>query len=96
MLQLQRVKKKMKEIHKKIKHLTHTMIVWAENHKIKKVDRRGFYFIPSRNGVEWKDDLKWVTKLDRILSDDGLPENQQKLTTNEKKMCNMLYRFYRD
>ena len=61
MLQLQRVKKKMKEIHKKI-----------------------------------KDDLKWVTKLDRILSDDGLPENQQKLTTNEKKMCNMLYRFYRD
>ena len=95
MLQLQRVKKKMKEIHKKIKHLTHTMIVWAENHKIKNAGDYD-YSIPSRNGVEWKDDLKWVTKLDRILSDDGLPENQQKLTTNEKKMCNMLYRFYRD
>ena len=69
------------------------MIHWAEDNKIKKL---ATYSIPSRNGVEWKDDFKFVQKLDRILSDDGLPENQQKLTTNEKKMCNMLYRFYRD
>tara|TARA_B100000131_G_scaffold64474_1_gene60872 strand:+ start:201 stop:464 length:264 start_codon:yes stop_codon:yes gene_type:complete len=69
------------------------MIVWAEDNKIKKAADYD-YSIPSRNGVEWKDDFKFVQKLDRILSDDGLPENQQKLTTNEMKICNRLYKFY--
>ena len=53
MLLLQRVKKRMKEIHKKIKHLTHTMIVWAENHKIKKAGDYD-YSIPSRNELSGK------------------------------------------
>ena len=37
--------------------------------------------------VEWKDDLKFVTKLDRLLSDG-------KSLTKELKYCNSLYEFY--
>ena len=37
---------------------------------------------------EWKDDLKFVTKLDRLLSDG------KTLTKKELQMCNQLYEFY--
>ena len=81
----------MTEIHKKIKHLNHTMIVWAEDNKYKK--HRGHdYIIPPRkeNGIstEWKDDLLFVTKLDSMLSDG------KNITSKELKMCNQLYGFY--
>ena len=89
----------MTDIHKKIKHLNHTMIVWAENSKYPtnpKDPDRG-WTIPPRKfynelqgdvTIEWKDDLKFVTKLDRLLSDG------KSLTKKELKYCNMLYEFY--
>lgn len=84
---------KMTEIHKKIKHLNHTLIVWAEDNKYKN-SRNGDYTIPSRRDAndmvisEWKDDLKFVTKLDRLLSD-GVH-----LTQKELNYSNQLYRYY--
>ena len=67
------------------------MIVWAEDNKYK--SHYDDYIIPPRidvNGVtnEWKDDFKFVTKLDGLLSD-GL-----NLTKKELQMCNKLYGFY--
>ena len=84
---------KMTEIHKKIKHLNHTLIVWAEDNKYKN-SRNGDYTVPSRRDAndmvisEWKDDLKFVTKLDRLLSD-GVH-----LTQKELNYSNQLYRYY--
>ena len=69
------------------------MIVWAEDKKYKR-SRNGDYIIPPRKDVndmvisEWKDDLKFVTKLDSLLSD------SKSLTKKELKYCNMLYEFY--
>ena len=90
---------KMTHIHKKIKHLNHTMIVWAEDNKYKG-HRNDDYIIPPRKfynelqggevTAEWKDDLKFVTKLDRMLSDG------KKLTKKELKYCNMLYEYYKE
>ncbi len=77
----------MTDIHKKIKHLSHTMIHWAEDNKFR-TERNGDYEIPQRNGVDWQNDFKFVTKLDRLLSD-GIY-----LKPNEMKMCNELYKFY--
>jgi len=68
------------------------MIVWAEDNKYKK--HRGHdYIIPPRTlddleVSEWKDDLKFVTKLDSMLSDG------KTLTKKELQMCNQLYGFY--
>jgi len=80
------------EIHKKIKHLNHTLIVWAEDNKYKN-NRGGDYIIPPRveNDVvmsEWKDDLKFVSKLDFMLGDG------KTLTKKELQMSNQLYEFY--
>ena len=84
----------MTELHKKIKHLTHTMLHWAEDNKTKEwtpgVHKGGHYVIPQRNGVDWKSDFKFVTKIDMMLAD-GLDD---KLKKNEMKMCNELYKFY--
>ena len=86
----------MTHIHKKIKHLNHTMIVWAEDNKYKN-RRNDDYVIPPRTFynelqgdviVEWKDDMKFVTKLDRLLSDG------KSLTKKELIYCNTLYEFY--
>ncbi len=82
----------MTEIHKKIKHLNHTLIVWAEDNKYKN-NRGGDYIIPPRveNDVvmsEWKDDLKFVSKLDFMLGDG------KTLTKKELQMSNQLYEFY--
>ena len=72
------------------------MIVWAENNKYKR-HRNDDYIIPPRKfynelqgdvTIEWKDDLKFVTKLDRLLSDGKF------LTKKELKYCNSLYEFY--
>ena len=90
----------MTDIHKKIKHLNHTMIVWAENNKYETNPRNPGtdWTIPPRifynelRGdviVEWKDDLTFVTKLDRLLSDG------KSLTKKELQMCNELYNFYK-
>ena len=86
---------KMTEIHKKIKHLNHTIIVWAEDNKYptNPGNPGTDYVIPPRkeNKIfisEWKDDLKFVTKLDRLLSDD------RTLTRKELQMCNQIYEFY--
>mgnify|MGYP001271918143 CR=1 FL=1 len=89
---------KMTEIHKKIKHLNHTMIVWAENNKYKG-HRNDDFIIPPRKFynelqggdvfIEWKDDLKFVSKLDFMLSDG------KTLTKKELEYCNMLYEFYK-
>jgi len=79
------------EIHKKIKHLNHTMIVWAEDNKYKD-SRYGDYIIPRRDDVhphtDWKSDVKFVTKLDFMLGDG------KDLTSKELQMCNQLYEFY--
>ena len=79
----------MKEFHKKLKHLSATMLHWAEEHKFL-TKRKGNYIIPARNGVEWKEDFKFVTKLDSMLAD-GL---DVKLKKKEMKMCNELYKYY--
>tara|TARA_B100002019_G_scaffold81273_1_gene70179 strand:- start:2071 stop:2445 length:375 start_codon:yes stop_codon:yes gene_type:complete len=90
----------MTDIHKKIKHLNHTMIVWAENNKKPThpnnpgtdwtIPPRKFYnALRGDVIVEWKDDLKFVTKLDRLLSDG------ETLTKKELEYCNQLYDFYK-
>jgi len=80
--------------HKKLRHLSTTMIQWAEENKRKEwtpgTHKGGNYVIPSRNGVEWKDDFKFVEKLDSMLAD-GL---DNKLKKKEMKMCNELYNYY--
>jgi hypothetical protein len=73
----------------KIKRLSTTMIQWAEENKIRA--KNGKFEIPLRSNVEWKEDFKFVTKLDSTL-DDGLGVFLKK---NEMKMCNELYEFYR-
>ena len=79
----------MTESQKKLKHLRTTMIQWAEENKIR-TKRNGNYEIPQRNGIDWEEDFKFVTKLDGMLSD-GLDD---KLKKNEMKMCNQLYKYY--
>jgi hypothetical protein len=83
--------RRLNEIHKKIKHLNHTLIVWAEDNKYKN-NRNGDYIIPPRKennvSTEWKDDLKFVSKLDFMLGDG------KTLTKKELQMCNQLYEFY--
>ena len=70
------------------------MLHWAEDNKVKEwtpgVHKGGHYVIPQRNGVDWKSDFKFVTKIDSMLAD-GLDD---KLKKNEMKMCNELYKFY--
>ena len=72
------------------------MIVWAEDNKCAS-DRQEKWIIPPRTFynelrgdviVEWKDDLTFVTKLDRLLSDG------KSLTKKELEYCNILYEFY--
>ena len=79
----------MTEFHKKLKHLSATMLHWAEENKIR-TKRNGDYEIPQRNGVDWKSDFKFVTKLDSMLAD-GL---DVKLKKKEMEMCNQLYKYY--
>ena len=79
----------MTEFHKKLRHLSTTMIQWAEENKIR-TKRNGNYEIPSRSNVEWKEDFKFVTKLDSMLAD-GL---DVKLKRKEMEMCNQLYKYY--
>ena len=50
----------------------------------------GDYEIPQRNGVDWKKDFKFVTKLDSMLAD-GFDD---KLKKKEMEMCNQLYKYY--
>ena len=71
------------------------MIVWAEDNKYKtNPGNPGTdYVIPPRteNNMfvsEWKDDLKFVSKLDFMLGDG------KTLTKKELQMCNQLYGFY--
>ena len=83
----------MKEFHKKLRHLSTTMIQWAEENKTQRKVVEGIagdYEIPQRNGVDWKSDFKFVTKLDSMLAD-GL---DVKLKKKEMKMCNELYKYY--
>ena len=65
------------------------MIQWAEENKIR-TKRNGNYEIPSRSNVEWKEDFKFVTKLESMLAA-GLDD---KLKKKEMKMCNELYKYY--
>ena len=65
------------------------MLHWAEENKIPAEFQD--YIIPSRNGeVAWKEDFKFVTKLDSMLAD-GL---DVKLKKKEMEMCNQLYKYY--
>ena len=83
----------MTEFHKKLRHLSTTMLHWAEDNKIQRKVVEGIagdYEIPQRNGIDWKFDFKFVTKLDRMLSD-GLDD---KLKKKEMEMCNQLYKYY--
>ena len=74
------------------------MIVWAEDNKYKN-RRNDDYIIPPRTfynelqggevTCEWKDDLKFVSKLDFMLSDG------KTLTKKELEYCNMLYEYYK-
>ena len=64
------------------------MIQWAEENKIR--TKNGKFEIPSRSNVEWKEDFKFVTKLDSMLAD-GL---DVKLKKKEMEMCNQLYKYY--
>ena len=74
---------------KKLKHLSATMLHWAEENKIQ-TKRNGNYEIPQRNGIDWKFDFTFVTKLDFMLAD-GLDD---KLKKKEMEMCNELYSYY--
>ena len=81
------------EFHKKLRHLSTTMIQWAEENKTQRKVVEGIagdYEIPQRNGVDWKSDFKFVTKLDSMLAD-GL---DVKLKKKEMEMCNQLYKYY--
>ena len=83
----------MTELHKKLRHLSTTMIQWAEENKTQRKVVEGIagdYEIPQRNGVDWKSDFKFVTKLDSMLAD-GL---DVKLKKKEMEMCNQLYKYY--
>ena len=87
--------RRLTEIHKKIKHLNHTLIVWAEDNKYptNPGNPGTDYTIPPRkeNKIfvsEWKDDLKFVSKLDFMLGDG------KTLTKKELQMSNQLYEFY--
>ena len=64
------------------------MLHWAEENKIPAKFQD--YIILQRNGVEWKDDFKFVEKLDSMLAD-GL---DNKLKKKEMEMCNQLYNYY--
>ena len=83
----------MTKFHKKLRHLSTTMLHWAEDNKTQRKEVEGIagdYEIPQRNGVDWKEDFKFVTKLDSMLAEDsGLS-----LINKEMKMCNKLYRYY--
>ena len=81
--------RRLTNFHKKLRHLSTTMIQWAEENKIR-TKRNGNYEIPQRNGIDWKFDFKFVTKLDRMLTD-GLDD---KLKKKEMEMCNELYSYY--
>ena len=84
----------MTEFHKKLRHLSTTMLHWAEDNKIQRKEVEGIagdYEIPQRNGVDWKEDFKFVTKLDRMLAE--WPRGD-KLKKKEMKMCNQLYKYY--
>ena len=59
------------------------MIQWAEENKIR-TKRNGDYEIPQRNGIDWKFDFKFVTKLDSMLAN--------KLDAKDKKLLNNIYR----
>ena len=80
----------MTEFHKKLKHLSTTMIQWAEENKIR--TKNGNFEIPLRSNVEWKEDFKFVQKLDSMLADDET--GVITLRKNEMKMCNELYKYY--
>ena len=68
------------------------MIHWAEENKKKEwtpgVHKGGHYVIPQRNGIDWKEDFKFVTKLDSMVARGG------SLFISTMKMCNKLYRYY--
>ena len=81
---------RMTEFHKKLKHLSTTMIQWAEENKIR--TKNGNFEIPLRSNVEWKEDFKFVQKLDSMLADDET--GVITLRKNEMKMCNELYKYY--
>jgi len=81
----------MTEFHKKLRHLSATMLHWAEENKIQRKVVEGIagdYEIPQRNGVDWKEDFKFVTKLDSMVARGG------SLFISTMKMCNKLYRYY--
>ena len=80
----------MTEFHKKLRHLSTTMIQWADENKIQSKKNKQYHVIPQRNGIDWKFDFKFVTKLDSMLAD-GLDD---KLKKSEMKMCNELYSYY--
>ena len=85
----------MTEFHKKIRHLSATMLHWAEENKIQRKVVEGIagdYEIPQRNGVDWQHDFKFVEKLDRMLADDET--GVISLRKNEMKLCNELYKYY--
>mgnify|MGYP001162567815 CR=1 FL=1 len=88
---------KMTEIHKKIKHLNHTMIMWVENNRLKGGNIEGHGDLtdwwPARPlggglSTNHEDDFKIVQKLDRLLSEG------RKLTKKELQYCNEMYIFY--
>ena len=66
------------------------MIQWAEENKIR--TKNGNFEIPLRSNVEWKEDFKFVQKLDSMLADDET--GVITLRKNEMKMCNELYKYY--
>ena len=76
----------MTEFHKKLRHLSTTMLHWAEENKIPAKFQD--YIILQRNGVDWKEDFKFVTKLDSMVARGG------SLFISTMKMCNKLYRYY--
>ena len=66
------------------------MLHWAEENKIR--TKNGNFEIPLRSNVEWKEDFKFVQKLDSMLADDET--GVITLRKNEMKMCNELYKYY--
>ena len=74
-----------KSLHR-LRHLNITMIQWAEENKLRSRRSGQLYELPA----QFKKDFRFVTKCDGKVS-----MRNEKLTREEMKECNKIYKFYR-
>tara|TARA_B100000902_G_C26786627_1_gene657730 strand:+ start:46 stop:312 length:267 start_codon:yes stop_codon:yes gene_type:complete len=71
---------------KQLRHLNTTLLHWAEENKIKSRKSGQTWELPP----QFRKDFKFVTRCDLKVAHD-----KDKLTREEMKQCNKIYRFYR-